>query len=259
MGGMGLGGMSSGGMGMGGMSSGGMGMGGMSSGGMGMGSMGMGMGGIGGISGFGTMGSSSASTGGSVGQLGGFNAGSTWNASLCHRTRLTTWLADYSEYITTSQQILASQQVFDSGTNSLIFNPVNQAALTNETITQKRANVGVGVHFSKTNLIFSGYQANIIYQSTGTQDILGLSAVWNWRFAAHTTSQLMFAWQSQDNRATSQAKTNNDLSMVSLGVYRTITQEINGGLSYWYAEQTSNDSANQYTENRVMANLFIKF
>lgn len=240
-----------------------MGMGGMGGyGGMGMGGMGMGgYGGIGGFSNIGSLGGSGGGYGGAggFGQLGGFNAGSTWNASFCHRTRLTTWQASYSEYITTSQQILAAQQVFDNGTNSLVFNPINQAALTNETITQKRANVGVGINFSKTNIILSGYQANMIYQSAGNQDVLGLSAAWNWRFAAHTTSQLMFAWQSQDSRTVSQTKTNNDLSMVSLGVYRTITQDMNGGLSYWYAEQTSNNSANQYTENRVMANLFIKF
>lgn len=242
---------------MGGLSSlsgvgGGSGLGGYGSGGLG------GFGSLSGVSNVGGVGN------GSVGQLGGFNAGTTWNAFFCHATRLTNFLASYNEYITTSQIVLANQQVFDQGggtgsTNSQLFIPINQPTLTNEAITQKRGQVGVGIHFSKTTLNVSGYQANIDYQYSGSQDLLGLSAAWSWRFMKNTTSQLMFAWQSTDATSSSQLKSSNDFSMVSLGIYRTFAKEMSGGLNYWHSEQTSSNQANSYIEDRVMANVFVRF
>jgi hypothetical protein len=213
----------------------------------GFGSMGGGFGGFGGIGG------GISGFGGGVGQLGGFNAGTTWNAALCHRTRLTTWQAVYSEYITTTQQVLVDQPV------SPDFIPIDQPNLTNEVITRKRGQAAVNVHFSKTNITLTGYRENRNYQFSGDQDVLGVTAAWSWRFAPRTSSQLMFAWQSLDNRPVSQKKYTSDFMLVSLGVYRSITPDINGGLSFWHSETGPDSSAGSYSDNRVTANVFVRF
>lgn len=255
----GIGGMGS----MGGIGGGGMGgVGGL--GGTGLGGIGGGLGGFGGSSGLGGIGGSGGfggmgGLGGSVGQLGGFNAGTTFNGILCHRTRLTTWQLAYVEYITNSQQVLLNQSVFSQTGTAPLFIAIDQPNLTNEVITRKRGQASVGVRFSKTNIFLNGYQENRNYQFSGNQSVVGVTASWGWRFAQHTSSQLLFAWQSLDDQTTASNASSNDFTMVSIGVYRTITPDVSGGLNFWHAEQTADSRANSYTEDRVMANIFVRF
>ncbi|MGZ8242012.1 hypothetical protein [Methylomagnum sp.] len=224
-----------------------------------------GYGGVGGTSGFGSgltgLGGGSGGYGVGVGGLGGglntyggFNSGTTWNGGVCHRTRRTQWQAIYTEYTTTTSQIFQdTQQAYIP-----ISQPTN-ATNINEIITRKRAQASVSLLYPKTNITLSGYQERANYQSNGNQDVLGVTAFWNWRFAKQTSSQLMVAWQSLNAKPTSSPQYSSDFSMISLGVYHTISKYVSGGLTYRYTEQSSDLLAASYSENRVMANLFLRY
>jgi hypothetical protein len=248
--------------GVGGMDSGLGGYGGVGGFGSGFGGYGGGIGGFGGgypgfgggIGSLGGVGIGIGGVGSGLNQYGGFNAGTTWNGGLCHRTRRTVWQAFYTEYTTTTAQIfLDTRQPFIP-----ISQPTNTVNV-NEIITRKRAQASVSLLFPKSNITLIGYQENADYQFTGKQDVLGMTAFWNWRFARRTTSQLLFAWQSLDNKPVSSAQYSSDFSMVSLGVYHSLSPYVSGGLTYRYSEQSSDLPTASYAENRVMASVFIRF
>jgi hypothetical protein len=228
------------------------GMGGM--GGMGMGGFGS-LGGIGGVGGYGGIpGLSGGGFGTGVNTYGGFNSGTTFNGGVCHRMRHTQYTAFYTEYTTTQAQVLQD--------TSQAFIGIDQpsSADPNEVITRKRGQAGVTWMYPKNNILLTGYQENRNYQSQGMQDIWGLTAMWNWRFAKRTSSQLLFAWQSEDNKPQSSSQYQSDFALVSLGVYHMLSQYVSGGLTYRHSEQTSGqNTTGNYTDNRVMANFFIRF
>jgi hypothetical protein len=225
---------------------------GISSGTGGLGGFGSGLAGLGG--GPGGYGVGIGGLGSGLNGYGGFNAGTTWNGMFCHRTRRTQWQAMYTEYTTTTSQIFQdTQQAYIP-----IGQPTN-ATNINEIITRKRAQASISLLYPKTNITLSGYQERANYQSNGSQDVLGVTAFWNWRFAKQTSSQLLLAWQSLNAKPTSSPEYSSDFSMVSLGVYHTISQYVSGGLTYRYTQQSSDLSSASYSENRVMANVFLRY
>ncbi len=253
---------------MGGLSGLGTGFGGIGSGlggvGGGLGGLGAGLGGFGGLGSFGTglggvgglgnIGVGGSAIGSGLNQYGGFNAGTTWNGGFCHRTRRTVWQAFYTEYTTTIAQILQDTRQ--------PFVPISQPTTTtniNEVITRKRGQAGISLIYPKSNITFTGYQENARYELNGAQDIWGVTAFWNWRFARRTSSQLLFAWQAFNNKPISSPHYASDLSLVSLSVYHNLSRYVGGGLTYRYTEQNSDLPIASYMENRVMATVFIRF
>lgn len=236
-------------------------------GGLTMGGMGAigGLGGIGGIGGFGLGGAAAASFG--VNQLGGFNAGNTFNAALCHRTHRTFWEATYAEYVTTMAEVLANQAIFlQNNQNNFNFNQPNFIAIDqpnlvsiNNVITRKGGQASVNYKYSKNIFTLRGYQESRDYQQTGKQSLVGFNAIWSWQFNLKTASVLSFAWQSLDNMFTGQPQYTDDFRLVQFGVYRRFMENLFGGLTYRYSDQTSGDALNTYQENRVYMNVFMTF
>ncbi len=271
MGGAGLGGLGTGfgGLGMGGAGLGGLGtgFGGLGMGGAGLGGLGTGFGGLGmGGAGFGGLGMGGTGPGrrgfGGIG-LGGFNAGTTWNALLSHRTRRTNWMAAYIMNTTTIQQVLLDQPVFDPLTSEPFLLPIDQPILTNEVITRKRGQASVSGFSAKSVLNLMGYQENRRYQFSGDQDVLGVTASWQWQFAPRTQSALFFIWQSIDNHSNQSSTiltdSKNKFMLVSLAVYRRIWADLVGSLELRHMQLDSNRSEFEYDENRVTASIFMRF
>lgn len=221
----------------------------------GLGTIGGGYGGYGaGLNGLGSSGLGVGGLGGGLNTYGGFNSGTTWNGSVCHRTRRTLWQAVYTEYTTTISQI------FQDTLQSYI--PIGQptnAISINEIITRKRAQASISMLYPKTNITLTGYQERADYQSNGNQDTLGVTAYWNWHFAKQTSSQLMIAWQSLNAKPVSTPQYSSDFSMISLGVNHVWSKYVSGGLSYRYTDQSSDLVSASYSENRVMANLYLRY
>ncbi|WP_119628205.1 TIGR03016 family PEP-CTERM system-associated outer membrane protein [Methylocaldum marinum] len=262
-GGFGGGGFGGGGFGGGGFGGGGFGGGGFGGGGFGGGGFGGGGFGGGGFGGGGFGGGGFG--GGRFGPLGGFNAGTTWNALLTHRTRRTNWYASYGVMTTTIQQVLLDQNVFvaTDPSSPTILNPdlpTDQPDLTNEVITRERAQIGVSGHTAKTTLTLTGYQENREYQFSGDQDVLGFTTALSWRFTERTRSLFRFLWQSTDSQGTGAVRdSENRFFMVSVSVYRNIWTNLTGSLEFRHFQQMSNRAENEYQENRVTAGLNMRF
>jgi hypothetical protein len=223
--------------------------------GSGMGGAGLGTNGFGG--GVGALGVGVGGTGNALNQTAGFNAGTTWNGGICHRTRRTVTQVFYTEYTTTLAQIFQDTQQAFIG----IGQPTNLGSL-NQVIARRRGQANVSLIYPKTSFSLTGYQERSSFGASGSQDTLGVAASWNWRFAHRTSAQLLFAWQSADaNPATGigQRKSSTDFTVVSLGVYHTISKHLSGGLIYRYTDQSSDFAGGSFNENRVMASLALRY
>lgn len=163
------------------------------------------------------------------------------------------------EYTTTQGQVFLNAQQSQDPNQSFIGVDEPTSSDINEVITRKRGQASVSLQYPRSTVTLTGYQEDRNYQYSGSQDVLGLTAFWNWRFAKRTTSQLMVLWQSMDNKPISESPYNTDLSLISLGVHHAFTRYVSGGLTYRYTDQGSNLPTAEYTENRVMANMYFRF
>ena len=94
-------------------------------------------------------------------------------------------------------------------------------------------------------------------QSGRDEEVTGISASWNWRFARRTSSRLRAGWQqtkSDGLNAFSDERYN-----FSAALTRNILARLNGSIEYRYVDQSSNDNLNSYSENRITANLSLQF
>ena len=217
----------------------------------------------------------------------GQNAGQTWQTALNYRTRRSTWSITRNNNTTTAQQILAQNQnqIFPAQNqpgglvNNFVPNPrvINNPNLTNEVIVSKTWNFSVSFNTGKSTLSANAYDQDYEYQKSGNnQNTRGLSATWNWKFAARTSAYIRPLWQRTENQ---NSINNNQYYEVLIGVNRSITSRLNGSIDFRHGEQTTsgntNDlqslgvnannfqplgvNANDYQENRVTASLFMRF
>ena len=223
-------------------------------------------------------------------QLGGFNAGTTWNALMRHQGPRSLWCGAYQEVSQPYQALLLYQAslcqppllggVFSSaqqgGVNPLAVNPsqsssatgaqfgnfdISQPALTSQIITRKRGEISIAVTLPKSDLGLYGYQENRSFQPSATgQDLWGAAAYWDWRFTPRTSALLRSQWQQIRNKSTSPGlASTNDLFLVSFALQRNLTRSLDAYLGYQYLQQTSNVSDNQYYQNGVWAAVNLHF
>jgi hypothetical protein len=221
-------------------------------------------------------------------QLGGFNAGSTWNALLRHASAKTLWCGAYQEVAQPFQALLLFQASLcqppllggvltspqQGGVNPLGVNPaqtggfpgsqvgnfdISQPALTNQIITRKRGEISIAATGSKSDLGLYGYQENRSFQPNA-QDLWGVAAYWDWRFAARTSALLRSQWQQIRNKAVgSEPGSTNDFLLVSLTLQRNLSRNLDGFIGYQYLQQTSNVSASEYYQHGVWGALNLHF
>jgi hypothetical protein len=215
-------------------------------------------------------------SGGNSGGNGGGNSGGNWQTVLNYRTRRSTWTLTHKNNITTSQQILAQNQIFPDQNqpgnpiSNLEPNPriINNPILTDNVIVTKTWNFSVSFNTGKSTLSASAYDQDYEYQQTrgNNQKIIGVSGTWSWRFASKTSSYIRPQWQHTDNQ---NSTNNSQYYTVVIGVNRSITSQLNGILEFKHQNQSSdgssdvlqllNNVANNYQENRVTASLFMRF
>lgn len=243
--------------------------------------------GVGGLSNFGTdinygtTGGQAGGTGGyPTGALGAPNSGSTWNGSLTHRTRATVWTASYYTTTTTIQQLLANQSTFTTPTD-INGNPIGDATandraintpnLTNGIIISNRASLSVSWSLPRSSLHLSAYQNDLTYTSDNrTQNFLGFSASWSWRFSPRTDATLTGSWQNSDYSSVTRSgnSTKTEYLSASLMINRQISSFATGSLQFSHYQTNSNNptGANTvvgglgaYDSNRATASLTIRF
>ena len=207
---------------------------------------------------------------------GGGNSGSNWQTALNYRTRNSTWNLSHINTTTTSQQILAQNQVFPNQnlTDNQILNAVpdpriiNNPNLNNEVIVTKRWNLSVSYLTGKSTFTANAYDQDYTYQISGNnQTLIGVGGAWNWRFASQTSAYLRPLWQMTENHGSAN---NTQYYTVIIGVNKAITSRLNGILEFRHITQTSsgnsittptsfNNVVNDYQENRATASLNMRF
>lgn len=222
---------------------------------------------------------SPGNAGGNTGQnspaTGGGNSGQNWTTAINYQTRRSTWSLTHNNTTTTSQQILAQNQIFPAQnlTNNGISNTdlnqriINNPTLTNQVIVTKTWNLSVSFTPGKSTFSANVYDQDYTYQTSGNnQKVIGVSGTWNWPFATRTSAYVRPQWQHIDNQGSAN---NSQYYTVAIGMNRTITSQLNGVLEFRHMTQTSNGNANNilpgiglandYQENRVTASLFMRF
>ncbi len=188
----------------------------------------------------------------------GLNTGSRWNTDLNYRTRRTTWAVGYTENTVTTQQLLLEQQVFTSSNISSFSRNTGLPTLTNEVFVTKTADLSFSLQTGKSTVsanIFKTYRTFEL--SDNDEEVTGLSASWNWRFLRKTSSNLQFGWQKTESDGLNNFSDKRfDLSA---SITRSILFRLNGSIEYRYVDQSSTDSLNQFSENRITANLSLQY
>jgi hypothetical protein len=199
----------------------------------------------------------------------GLNTGDVWSTELNYYTRRSVWTLSYSEDTTTTQQLLLDQQIF-STTDA--FNELNQnivttqdplfntqlTSLTDEVFINKRAGLSASFRTGKSNISADVFLITRTFeQRQNDEEVTGVSASWNWQFSRRTSSTIRSGWQKTESDGVD-AFSDNRFD-VSVGLTRNIIYRLNGRLEYRFVDQSSDNSLNDYSENRISASLLLQF
>ncbi len=204
----------------------------------------------------------------------GTNTGDVFFGLLQHRTRHTLWQGQYFEDTTTTQTVLAEQQIFlvtDQFGNPVLDPVTNQPALVAIDLPQLVDEVFVR---KRGQLSFTGFTAKHTFNARvfvekrtfqvqeNDSDILGFSGGWNWRWGTRTNASLFFNWQQSDftQGQQNQGDLTNTFWTTSFRITRRLTPDVNAYLQYLHSEQTSDSVSDlDFQENRAVAAIAMTF
>lgn len=193
----------------------------------------------------------------------GYSTGIYWNGSFNHRTRFSVLSANYTQEVTTSQQ-LASNALTEVGPDgqSIVLNdqggtPSNSVlGLSNEQFLRKYFNLSATYLRGHTGLTFSGFSENREFQdSIQNEKSYGVGALWTWRFAPRTASFLGAGWGHDDLSLDQQ----NDYWLSLIGVAQIFSPDMGGLISYRRYQNDADSTDQGFRENRVNVRFSIKF
>jgi len=194
------------------------------------------------------------------------NSGRNWQTALNYKAPWSIWSLTHINTTTTSQQILAQNQLLvNPGTNLgpnqyIINNPI----LTNNVIVSTAWNLSVTFNPGKSTVSLNAYDQEYSYLNSNgnNQKVIGLTGNWNWPFASKTNLYIRPTWQTISN----QGSANSQFYRAILGVTQNIAPSLNGILEFQHMNQSSTSSSfnelnpiNGYQENRVTATLSMRF
>jgi len=217
----------------------------------------------------------------SGGNLGSTIGGTTFNSIFQHRTRTTSWTANYLTTTGTIQQYLTNQSTFTTPTD-LNGNPIGDATanarnnslnnLNNDVIVSKRAQASLSWFLSKSNLSLSAYKNNISYVSNTSrpQDIYGVVASWNWRFSQRMNASVQGTWQNSQYSNDAGFIGNNGKTVfmtANITISRQLSSFVTTYIQYTYYHSNYDNMTNtnlntnvgMYDSNRVTASVNIRF
>ncbi len=207
-----------------------------------------------------------ANTGTTAGIGGSGNSGQNWQTALHYQAPRSTWSLTHINTTTTSQQILAQNQLLTNPVNNLGPNQyiINNPILTNNVIVSTAWNLSVSFNPGKSTITLSAYDQDYTYLNSrgNNQKVIGVSGNWSWPFAGKTSMYVRPTWQTISN----QGSANSQYYMAIIGLNKAITPTLNGILEFQHMNQSSNIStvndlipSNGYQENRITATLSMRF
>jgi len=186
----------------------------------------------------------------------GLNTGSRWDTRLNYNTRRTNWGLSYSEDTVTTQQLLLEQQVLDN--TGLFDRNTGLPTLTDEVFITKTFDISFSFQSGKSNISANAYKTFRTFElSNNDEDVTGVSASWNWNFISQTSSNLQIGWQKTESDGLDSFS--DKRFNFSASLTRNILSRLNGSIEYRFVDQSSSDAFNQYSENRITANLSLTY
>jgi uncharacterized protein (PEP-CTERM system associated) len=190
--------------------------------------------------------------------------------------------ASYYTSITTIQQVLTNSATFttqfDANGNPIsdpaaIERSINTPNLTDGIIISKRLQSSLTWTLPKNNLMLSTYDTNNTYSTGNTppQEIMGVSASWNWQFSPRMRSIVYGTWQRSEYQGSTSATSNagkTDHFSVAWSINRQLSSFVSGYLEYMYVQNNSSNLNNlssafngygSYNANRITASVNIAF
>lgn len=204
----------------------------------------------------------------------GLNSGNSWDANFNYRAAQGSLGFKYFQDTTTVQQMLIEQGIIvngqfvqltpsqlsafsQQGYGSYIASSAN---FVDDVIVRKRGDLTFAYQTGKSSYNASIYNEHRTYSLSANQDtIYGVSGSWQWQFEPRLNFFLQPLWQSTDGLVP------NERYDVALGLSRSIPinlgrpSQMNTKLELRHIEQTSDNAAFGYTENRATANFFVQF
>jgi uncharacterized protein (PEP-CTERM system associated) len=211
--------------------------------------------------------------------------GNTWNMAFKSRGAYSEWLANYNESVTTSNSqygktvdtTLKQDTVFlnSSGTGiSLpsgytVSDPTqiqsNQVFLNKQFVTgfnwkKGKSGITLRAYHSVQEALESGQVSSLLnsgaFQTTNTIKQTGVNAGWTWQLTPLMSSLLAVDL----NRATYPDLGRTDhTTALQLGINRKFSRKLNGNVTLRRQVRTSNQNANEYSENALTGSVTYKF
>ena len=222
--------------------------------------------------------------------------GDTYSLDFYHRTRLTTWSAVYSQYVTTTRSeffvppTASTAGYLDALFSSQFPDPAARQKAVQEFIarTGLPPSLGTATNFFTSELfVVKKWQASagilgvwnvlIVNLFKETREALdanlarvdagdfavsntitqtGASFQWNWRMTTQNAFNLGGKYNRNEFPGTSRI---DNLKYVGMGLTRQFQQRLSGSLNYRRQQNDSSESAASYTENAVFATLQMRF
>lgn len=185
--------------------------------------------------------------------------GTTYSFDLMHKTRLTDWVASYSEEPTTTRTTLLEQVLFPvvDAFGNPVFDPITGTPIelsgtiptqTIQTVINKKFDTSFRVHLPHHTLQLGLTDIRRDYQVTGASEtVVTTSARWTWLLGHRTHVNTTFRWIQNDLRIAGQ----DQYYLAQIALTRNLARTLVATAGYRYLQRNSNRTGGDYRENRV--------
>ncbi|MCP5152373.1 MAG: TIGR03016 family PEP-CTERM system-associated outer membrane protein [Ectothiorhodospiraceae bacterium] len=194
-------------------------------------------------------------------------SGNSFFARASHRSRRAVFSLRYGEEVTTSSRLELEREfialvdpfgepILDPDSGQAIVVPIETPRFTNEVIVQKRLEGSMAFQGRRTNASVRVFSNDRDFEASGASEkVYGISANASRTLSRATSASLRSSWQ----RTEPQGGLESTRWSVGAGVSRTFSRDLRGSLDVGHTRQSSDNPADEFTENRVSLQLSMSF
>jgi uncharacterized protein (PEP-CTERM system associated) len=191
--------------------------------------------------------------------------GKTYTLNLSHRTRRTTWAANYLQDIVDARTYILTPQtrpfiftdstgrqlvLVDSVTGKPVLFTFEVPTLTNDVYISKSFTGSLGIATGKSTVTLSVFDTIRESQLTALNDSkqYGTNAAWGFKLTGRTTSTLSAGWS---RLTTPGVDREDDLWNIRYSLTRQFNPKASGSLELRHQQRSSNQAVGDYRENAI--------